>query len=303
MNRRHFIQTSLTALGAMRLASANAQTPPIRLSMCDWNIGQRADSGNILRARQTGLEGLQISLGRDAQDLPLRQPAVRRQWLALAREHGIALHSVALGMLNSIPMKSEPQAAVLAVEALEAAADLGAANVLLAFFSKGDLRRSDAGGQFQNRSNGPFRSYALDEEGVRRVVDTLRLLAPRAARLNVVLGLENTLTAEQNLNILEQVGSPWIQVYYDLGNSMEYGYDVAGEICRLGRDRICEIHLKDWKTPLLGSAEGVVDFKAASAACREIKYDKWFVLETSGRKDRFLEDTRANLEFARRTFS
>jgi L-ribulose-5-phosphate 3-epimerase len=302
MHRRQFVHVSLAALGTLRMTAGSERPAGIRLGMCDWNVGQRADSANILRAREAGLDGLQVSLGRDPGDLPLRQPEVRRQFLALSREHGVTLHSVALGMLNSIPMKSEPQAAVLAVEALEAAAALGAANVLLAFFGKGELRQSDAGGQFQNRSGGPFRSYALDDEGVRKVVDTLRLLAPRAAQLKVVLGLENTLTAEQNLGILEQVGSPWVQVYYDVGNSTEYGYDVAGEIRRLGRDRICEIHLKDSKTPLLGSAEGVVDFAAAAAACRDIGYNKWYVLETSGRKNRFLEDTRANLQFARRTF-
>jgi sugar phosphate isomerase/epimerase len=97
-------------------------------------------------------------------------------------------------------------------------------------------------------------------------------------------------------------GSPWIQVYYDVGNSAGNGYDVPSEIRRLGRERICEIHLKDRKTPILGAPGGEVDFPAAAAACRDIGYDKWLVFETSGRKGHFLEDTRANVEYARRIF-
>ena len=70
----------------------------------------------------------------------------------------------------------------------------------------------------------------------------------------------------------------------------------------IGNDGLCEVHLKDWNTPLLGSEEGMVDMPAAAAALRDIGFDKWLVLETSGREDRFLEDTRANVAWAKQTF-
>jgi sugar phosphate isomerase/epimerase len=142
----------------------------------------------------------------------------------------------------------------------------------------------------------------LDTLGVARVVDVLRQIAPRAEEKGVVLGLENTLTAEQNLEIIDRVGSETVQVYYDVGNSTHYGYDVANEIQLLGNKKICEIHLKDWSAPVFGSSEGEVDWKAAADACRRIGYNKWYVLETSGREDRFLEDTRANVAFVRSMF-
>jgi L-ribulose-5-phosphate 3-epimerase UlaE len=95
------------------------------------------------------------------------------------------------------------------------------------------------------------------------------------------------------------VGSKLFQVYYDVGNSTAYGYDVPTELRLLGKDRICEIHLKDWKTPMLGSPEGQVDFRNVAQAVKDIEYHKWLVLETSGRQGHFLEDTRANVAFAR----
>jgi len=93
-----------------------------------------------------------------------------------------------------------------------------------------------------------------------------------------------------------------VQVYYDVGNSWGNGYNVPHEIRMLGNDLICEVHLKDYKTKLLGSPEGQVDMKACAKALADIGYDKWLVLETSGRKGHFLEDTRANVAFVKKTF-
>jgi sugar phosphate isomerase/epimerase len=260
------------------------------------------DPEQIPRAVEAHLEGIQVSLGRNPDEVPLRDPAVRDRYLELGRQHGVVFHSVAIGMLNTYPLAEEPRAAVWLVDAIDAAVALGASNVLMAFFGNGDLRLRDADGEFINEADGPHASFRLDEEKVTSVVHTLQQVVPRARDAGVILGLENTISAAQNLEIIDRVGSKWLQVYYDLGNSTGNGYDVPGELRALGSDRICEVHLKDWNTPLLGSPEGMVDGPAAAAALRDIAYDKWLVLETSGRPERFMEDTRANVAWAKQTF-
>jgi sugar phosphate isomerase/epimerase len=188
------------------------------------------------------------------------------------------------------------------IDAIETAAVLGSSNVLLAFFSRGDLRFRDDDGEFVNQSEGTFASYQLDEDKVTSVVNTLKQIMPRAQAAGVIVGLENTITARQSVEIIDRVGSEWLRVYYDVGNSTGNGYDVPGEIRMLENDMICEVHLKDWQTPILGSEDSQVDMAAAAAALRDIGYNKWLVLETSGREDNFLEDTRANVEFVNATF-
>ncbi len=304
MHRRSFLGRALAAGAAASLTGRETTRAAegVKIAMCDWNLGPPCDPAMIEKASQGGLQGIQVSVGMAPDRIALRDPATRAQYLDLGRRHDIAINSVAAGgILNDIPLKSEPQAAVYVIDAIEAAAELGARNILIAFFGNGDLRLTDAAGRMRNLSKGRFATFELDTAGVTRVVEVLRQIVPRAEARGVVLGLENTLTAEQNLELLERIGSPMVQVYYDVGNSTHYGYDVASEIRRLGRDRICEIHLKDWETPLLGQG-GEVDFEAAAAACKEIGYNLWYTLETSGRKDRFLEDTRANIEFVRRLF-
>ena len=134
------------------------------------------------------------------------------------------------------------------------------------------------------------------------MVEALRQIAPRAEDAGIALGIENTITAKQNLEIIDRIGSKMAQVYYDVGNSWGNGYDVPGEIRMLGNERICEVHLKDWKTPMLGSSGCMVDMVKCAKALDDIGYDKWLVLETSGRKNQFIEDTRTNVDFVKKTF-
>jgi len=45
-----------------------------------------------------------------------------------------------------------------------------------------------------------------------------------------------------------------------------------------------------------------VNMEVCAEALHDIGFDKWLVLETSGRPDRFEEDTRANIDYVRRVF-
>jgi sugar phosphate isomerase/epimerase len=306
VNRREFLGAAgMVGLSIRRAAGFPAQggTGKPKIGMCDWNLGPSCDPEMIPKAREANIAGIQVSVGTSPEKMVLRDPKIRKRYLELGKQHGVAFNSVAAGsILNKIPLKSEPQSAVYVIDAVEVAADLGAKNILIAFFGNGDLRLTDSTGELRNLSQGPFNSYELDAAGVTRVVEAMRQIVPRAEDKGIVLGLENTLTAEQNLEIIDRIGSEIVQVYYDVGNSTHYGYDVPTEIRKLGKAKICEIHLKDWETPVLPSGEGEVNFKAAAAACKEIGFDQWYVLESSGREGRFLEDTRANVEFASQLF-
>lgn len=307
LNRRKFIKKTALALAAVgwfhgeELFSSGGS--PAGIGMCDWNLGEPANPETIPRAKEAHLQGIQVSVGTDPDHIPLRSKGVRKRYLELGKRYGIVFHSVAAGgILNKIPLATEPESAVYVIDALEAAAALGAKNILIAFFGNGDLRLRDSQGKFIQRKEGNYSRYELNTKAVQRVVAALRQIAPRAEALGVAMGIENTLTAKQNLEIIERIGSKMAQVYYDVGNSWGNGYDVIHEIKLLGRERICEVHLKDWKTPILGSPEGMVDMKRCADALSEIGYDRWLVLETSGRKGKFIEDTRANVQFVKTTF-
>ena len=70
-------------------------------------------------------------------------------------------------------------------------------------------------------------------------------------------------SAAEHLRIIDAVGSPNVQVYYDVANSTQMGYDINAEIRQRGRDRICEFHAKE-NGVLLG--QGKIDFPAVRKA-------------------------------------
>lgn len=279
MDRRSFVQAlSCATLGA--LAKADEGLPRPLVGMCDWSLGLMANPEAFALAREIGLDGVEVSVGHIADDLWLRRPETQELFLTAAEEHGIAIPSIALGVLNEVPLKSDERAAVWLHDSIDVAHNLGARRMLLAFFGAGELDMAD-------------------EAGINHVVEILRREAPRAEEADVVLGLENYLSAEDNLRILERVNSDFVRVYYDLRNSADKGYDVPAEIRQLG-DRICQVHLKNGGSRLAEREN--VDFPACAEALGSIGYRGWLVLETASPTD-LLEDTRANLEYARETFA
>ncbi len=98
----------------------------------------------------------------------------------------------------------------------------------------------------------------------------LKEAAAKAEKQGITIGLENYLSAEDNLKILDRVGSPAVKVYYDVGNSTDKGHDIYKEIPLLGK-RICEFHFKDGNFML---GQGRIDFKKVREALDDIELQR-----------------------------
>jgi sugar phosphate isomerase/epimerase len=195
------------------------------------------------------------------------------------KETGLVVSSVAMGLLNQAPMAVDPRGPAWLDQTIDATHDLGAKVILMAFFGDGDLRNGDG-----------LKAGAVDT-----VVERLKEAAPKAEKAGVVLGLENTLSAEQNLAILDRVKSSAVKVYYDCGNSTNNGYDVPKEI-RLLDDRLCQIHFKDGGNFL---GQGKVDMTPVAKAIEDIDYAGWVVLETAIKDDDRDGSFQTNARFVR----
>jgi sugar phosphate isomerase/epimerase len=179
-----------------------------------------------------------------------------------------------------VPYKSDPRTDAWVSDAVPVMQALGVKVVLLAFFGKGDL--------------------VGDKAGTEEVIRRLKKSAPRAEKAGVVLGLESWLSAEDTLHIMDRVGSPAVKMYYDVCNSTDRGYDIYKEIRQLGKERICEFHLKE-NGCLLGN--GPVNFEKVRDAINDIGYEGWMQIEGGlpPKADLVASDT-ANLKFLRGLF-
>lgn len=227
-----------------------------KIGACDWSLGKLGDPASFEIARQIGLDGVQISLGTAADGMKLRKSRVQRQFKNAAKKAGIQIASLAIGELNNIPFKSDARTEAWVNDSVTVMQALGVKVVLLAFFGKGDL--------------------VGDKAGTEEVIHRLKTVAPRAEHAGVILGLESWLSAEDTLRIINRVGSPAVKMYYDVCNSTERGYDICKEIRQLGKEHICEFHLKE-NGCLLG--KGQVNFEKVRDAINDIGYTGWMQIE------------------------
>lgn len=228
-----------------------------KIGACDWSLGKTADLAAFDVAREIGLDGVQVSLGTEANDMWLRRPEVQQSYRETAQRTGVAIASLAIGELNNVPFKSDPRTIGWVGGSVDAAKALGRQVVLVAFFYKGDLKG--------------------DKAGTDEVVRRFRELAPQAEKAGVILGIESWLSAEEHMDIIDRVGSRAVQVYYDVANSEKMGYDIYREIRWLGKKGVlCEFHMKE-NGALLG--QGRVDFRKVREAIDEIGYTGWIQIE------------------------
>lgn len=252
-----------------------------RIGACDWSIGKRGDIGAFQLAKKIGLDGLQISLARDEQDVHLLDKKVRRAFKEESHSQNVQIGGLALGILNNVPYKSDPRAERWVAQSIDVAADLGCEVVLLAFFGKGDIKG--------------------DDEGIREVISRLKKVAPRAEEQGITLGIESWLSAKEHMQIIEAVGSDSVNVYYDVANSNKMGYDIYNEIRWLGDEQICEFHAKENGT-LLG--EGRVDFERLRKVIDEIGYKGWIQIEGAVPEGKEIyQSYLSNIRLMRRLFS
>ena len=277
ITRRTAIRSAALAALGSRLAGAAGRK--LLIGVTDWNLNQGARPEAVPLAARLGFDGVQVSFGRKmaGDKMPLDDPAILAQYLKLAKESGIAIDGTCVDRLHDNGLKSDPKAPQLVLDSIRLTKALQTKVLLLPFFGKWALETAQE------------KEYTAD---------ALKELAPEAAKAGVVLGLENTISAEDNVRIMERAHSPNVLVYYDVGNSTNKGFDAVKEIRWLGKDRICQIHLKD-NPAYLG--EGSIDFPAVVQAIRDIGFTGYCNLETDVHRGASVDaDMARNLGYIRK---
>ena len=285
MTRRRLMADAVCAAGGLALLSScapsgqrKAQAGGFKIGVCDWTIGKTTNPASLEVAKRIGLDGVQVDFGRGDENLPLFSPELQKRFLDARDEHKVEIASLAMGVLNNIPYKSDPRADRWVRQGIDVAHAMGVRVILLAFFGNGELRK--------------------DKQGIDVVVNRLRRVAPEAQKAGVVLGIESYLSAAEHIDIVKRVGSPAVQVYYDVANSRNAGYDIFAEIRRLGK-LICEFHAKD-SDDLYG--KGSMDFPRVRKAMDDIGYRGWFVMEGTKLPLGAEESCRYDAEYLRTIF-
>src|SRR5215510_13703794 len=277
ISRRRFLQSGAAATVAVfshRQLNAYAAQKGVKFKIVapNWNLRLIAKIESVALAKKIGFDGVQVSIGRQMQ---LKDEALRKAFLEESSKVGLPITSLCLYILHVNGLKSDPLGKQWVAESIPIAKAMGVKVILLPFFGKWALQTQ----------------AEMDYVG-----DALRDVAPAAEKTGVILGLEDTISARDNVRIMERSKSPAVLTYYDVGNSTNNGFNIIEEIRWLGRERICEVHLKD-NPNFMG--QGKIDFTAVIKALIDIGFDQWAVLECSAPTGSIENDMGVNLKYIR----
>jgi L-ribulose-5-phosphate 3-epimerase len=267
--------------GAAALACASksifARVPALRIGVTDWNLNLTANPESVPTASRLGFAGVQVSFGRKLVDgrMPADDPETISQYLKLSKQYNLPIDGTCVDRLHDNGLKNDPLASKWVLDSIRLTKELKTRVLLLPFFGPRAI---------ENQSD-------MDHVG-----DALRELAPEAEKAGVILGLEDTISAEDNVRIMDRSRAKNVLVYYDVGNSTIAGFDPVKEIRWLGKDRICQFHLKD-NPHYLG--EGTIQFKPIIRAIEDIGWSGWMNLETDAHPGSLDADMRRNLAYIR----
>src|SRR5437868_505325 len=186
--RRALLQSAIAL--SFNVASG---VPPLKLGIIDVILGFASDPEAFSAAERIGFDAIQVTLGKpDAQGkLMLSDSALQQRILGASAAHEVAIASTYLDILHRDCLQSSEAARAWIRQAIRITRNLNAGIVELAFFFK----------------------CALNNAGdIETVIHALRELAPEAQAANVLLGIENTLSAEENARILDRIGSPAVKI-------------------------------------------------------------------------------------------
>ncbi len=229
-------------------------------------------------AKDLGLHGVEVKPTLDAKEIG--------EMRAASDKTGVEIHSIIYGGWNAPLSSSDQEIAERGVreiiDALKNAKELGAANILLV-------------PAVVNEKTRYVDAYKRSQAHL------LRLVA-EAEKQRVAILVENVwnnflLSPIEFARYIDEIGSPWVQAYFDVGNVIAFGWP-EDWIRTLG-SRIKKVHLKDFKRnqrQFVNLLDGDVNWPEVRKALREVGYQGYLTAELGGGDAKYLRDVSERID-------
>ncbi|NDW12202.1 sugar phosphate isomerase/epimerase [Bacteroides sp. 214] len=235
-----------------------------KLSVCDWMILKRQKIGAFQLAHEIGSQGLELDMGslgrRDSFDNKLREPHFQTLFKEKAAEFSIEISSIAMSGFYAQSIVERESYTDLIADCLETMKVMGVRIAFLPLGVQGNL----------------VEKPEIRQEMVRR----LKVIGDMAAKDGLTIGIETALDAAGDVELLKEINSPAIKIYFNFQNSLEAGRDIYSELRTLGKDRICQIHCTDTDGVLLRDNKRL-DMHKIKEVLDEMQWSGWLVVERS----------------------
>ena len=260
------VGTELFAPSAALAEATNAVSPQrYKIALCDWMILKRQKLGAFQLTKDIGADGVEVDMGSLGTNETFvsaitTDAALRQQFLDKARELNLEIPSLAMSGFYAQSFAERPTVPRMVQDCIDT---MKAMNVKIAFLPLG------------------VRSDLVKHPELReKIVDRLKMIGQQAEKAGVIVGVETELPADQQVKLLDDVGSPAIKIYYNFSNPLQNGRDLIAELRTLGKDRICQIHCTDQDGVWLQN-DPKIDMSKVKQTLDEMGWSGWLVVERS----------------------
>lgn len=235
-----------------------------KVGLIDLMLLKRQKVGAISLAKQLGADGIEIDMGglgnRATFDNQLLIDSVREKFIKAAKENKIEIFSVAMTgyYAQSFCGRTEYQQSIK-----DCIKTMQLLHVKTAFLPLGvqcDLTKNPA---------------VRDS-----VISRLKWAGKKAEAAKVVIGIETSLSATEEVKLLKEINSPAVKIYFNFANPLSNGRDLYQELKILGKNRICMIHASN-KDGVWLQNDAQIDMKKVKQTLDEMKWSGWLVIERS----------------------
>lgn len=268
LNRRAFI--TATVLGATTLIlpkSTWAFAPKeqrYKVAVIDLMILKRQKLGAVKLTSEIGADGLEVDMGglgnRDTFDNNFFDEAFRTNYSNELKEYGLEVASVAMTGFYAQSFATRPTYKQMVDDCLKTCQLLGAKVAFLPLGVQGDLVK-----------NPELRPA---------IVERLREVGKMAKKAGIIIGIETALDARGEVELLKEIGSKNIQIYFNFSDPLKEGRDLIEELNILGKKRICQIHCTDEDGVWLENNTRL-DMPKVKETLDKIGWRGWLVIERS----------------------
>lgn len=259
-----------------------------KISVCDWMILKRQKIGSFELAHELNSDGIEIDMGglgnREMFDNKFREEHFVELFKSKSKEFNIEISSLAMSAFYGQSLVERDNYKELVEDCINSMKKL---NVKVAFLPLG------VHGDLQKRPE-------IRPELVKR----LKVIGQMARKSGVTIGIETSLDAKGDIELLNEVNSPAIKIYYKFQNPLENGWNIYEEIELLGKDRICQIHCTDTDDVTL-PYNTRLDMKKIKQTLDKIGWEGWLVVERSRDKNEphnVKKNFGTNIEYLKKVF-
>jgi L-ribulose-5-phosphate 3-epimerase len=234
-----------------------------KIAVVDLMILKRQKLSAFQLSKELGADGVEVDMGglgdRETFDNKLADDAIRVLFMDTAKKYNLEIASLAMTGFYAQSFPERPTAVKAVQDCINTMKKMNVKIAFLPLGVQGDLVKF------------PAKRPA--------VVARLKEVGKMAEQAGVIIGIETSLSATDELQLLNEIGSPAIQIYFNFSNPINNGRDLYKEMEILG-SHICQIHSTNHDSVWLQN-DKTINMSQVKQTLDKIGYKGWLVIERS----------------------